>query len=271
MGMRAQISFSDVFIYFLKRPESKLSKLSFRLKRRTSVKDAIEALGVPHTEVGGIKINGMSAGFDSILDMDDQAEVLPFLPPVDVTQATLLRPDPYLMPRFIIDVNVAKLGALLRLMGLDSAYNSKWHDEKIAQISMEEQRIVLTRDRSLLKRKIVVYGRLIREQNPWAQLVEVLTFYDVHKWLLPFSRCSLCNEILCPVPKKEILDSLEPLTRIFYDEFTQCPSCGQIYWAGSHKHRIIKRIQNILEKTHRMGLQYDVNVGRLFNEDSNCN
>jgi uncharacterized protein with PIN domain len=262
--MKAQIAFSPSFSYFFYPSKEEMTPLNFPLQRLTSVKDGVEALGVPHTEVGEILVNGISVDFNYLLKDRDKACILPFSPPVDVTKATLLRPVPLERPSFVVDINVARLGSLLRLMGLDTVYNHAWRDKDIAAISKDEGRIVITRDRSLLKRKIITYGRLIREERPWAQLFEVIKFYNLKSWLFPFSRCSFCNETLRPVQKEDVLDRLEPLTRLFYNEFTECPKCGKVYWSGSHKQRIKERILVMLEKSQQLKAEDDYTSDNMF-------
>jgi uncharacterized protein with PIN domain len=236
------------------------------IRRSTSVKDGIEACGVPHTEVGTIYVNGVLSDFDRIIIGGDFVDVFPITPPMDVTKKSFLRPDALEMPRFVADVNVGKLASLLRLMGLDTAYEQEWKDSQIAELALREDRIVLTRDRSLLKRKTVVFGHLVRTESPWQQLQEVIDFYSLFQWLQPFSRCTYCNKILRMVSKEAILDQLEPLTRMFYHEFTQCPSCGRVFWPGSHRERIKNRVMNILKKRGKLGLQDNINIGTLFND-----
>lgn len=213
--------------------------IRYPIARRASVKDVIEALGVPHTEVGRLMANGGETDFGYLLAPGDALTVAPLSPPVDVTVATRLRPTPLPAIRFLIDHNVAKLAARLRMAGFDTHFNPDWHDEKLAGECGKQQRILLTRDVQLLKRKNVEHGHLVRESLPTRQLAEILHFYGLAKEMLPFGRCLRCNTVLHEVAKAEILHLLEPLTKKYYHSFRRCPGCGRIYWAGSHHAKML--------------------------------
>ncbi len=135
----------------------------------------------------------------------------------------------------MVDVNVAKLGSLLRMAGIDTAYPANLSDADIAAVAEQQGRILLSRDRGLLKHKIIIHGHLVRSQLPGEQLAEVVHLYGLRDLLQPFSRCMLCNSLLVHVEKATILDRLEPLTIKYYQVFYLCPSCDKIYWSGSHK------------------------------------
>ncbi len=210
----------------------------YPLNRRASVKDVVEALGPPHTEVGSIRVQGREVGFSHLLQPGEVVDVHALEPPVDPTQPTRLRPQPYPGNRFVVDVNVGKLARLLRLLGYDASYDPAWRDRTIAAISAQEKRIVLTRDRRLLKRSQVVWGRLIRTNDPKAQLREVVWFYGLTPPYPAFSRCLRCNVPLERVDKAEVLHRLEPKTRKYFHIFSRCPACDRIYWAGSHHDRM---------------------------------
>lgn len=228
--------------------------------REASLKDVIEALGVPHTEVGSLLVRGapgqgpgrtpqgeasgmraaeasatmQAVGFSWRLAPGQHIEVQPVTPPLDVTRAHSLRPEPLAGVRFVVDVCVGKLATLLRLLGLDAAYDHTWDDATLAALARAEGRIVLTRDKALLKRATVSHGRLVRAHAPTEQLLEVLGHFGLTGPFNPFVRCLRCNQLLEPVPKAEILHLLEPLTRKYHDEFHRCRACKRIYWPGSH-------------------------------------
>jgi uncharacterized protein with PIN domain len=182
--------------------------------------------------------------FSHPLSAGSALDVYPLLPPVDVTRPTLLRPA---LDRavFLVDVNVAKLAMLLRLLGLDAAYDRDARDRDIAERAEAEGRIVLSRDRSLLKRRQIVHGHAVRAADPTAQLAEVLAFYGLAGPFRPFSRCVRCNVDLRPVAKAEIDHLLLPLTRRYFDTFRTCPKCGRVYWPGSHHDRLRERLRDL--------------------------
>lgn len=220
----------------------------YEIKRRVSIKDVLESFGIPHTEIGEIKVNNIFATFDYIVKGSDYVEVFPNIIPVDIFSPGFLRPDPLDDIRFVVDVNVGKLAGLLRLLGFDVLYKNSLDDEEIATISFIQRRIVLTRDKGLLKRKIIVFGHLIRESHPYKQLEEVVAFYDLNRYKKPFSRCMICNSILERIDKKLIQNRLEPLTNRFYNKFLICAGCKKIYWEGSHMANIEKNLLNNTKK-----------------------
>lgn len=224
--------------------------------RRASIKDVIESLGLPHTEVHGLRLlddaDGPSGaegarelGFGHLPVAGEVVAVLPASGPVDLSRDTLLRPALPGGPRFVVDENVAGLVPLLRGLGLDAAYDRRWPDEYIAELAAAEGRVALSRDRALLKRSCVAHGRLVRADLPDAQLAEVLALYPAPPDAVRFSRCLRCNVLLRPVEKAAILDRLEPRTRKYYDRFRICPACGRIYWPGSHQTRMRERYARI--------------------------
>ena len=217
----------------------------FPCERFTPVKDVIESMGVPHTEIGTIMEGGEERDFLFLPEEGMSVHVFPITPPLDITRPTLLRPEPFSKVHFIADVNVGKLARLLRIAGFDTAYRNSWNDSAIASVAAREERVVLTKDRNLLKRRVISYGRLIRSVRPWEQLEEVIHFFGLSEKVSPFRRCPACNVPLQEVPKTQILDRIEPLTRLFFDEFHLCPECERIYWPGSHYHKIIRRLEKL--------------------------
>lgn len=205
------------------------------LERRASVKDVVESFGVPHPEIEQLQANGRQIGFDYIVGDQDRIEMWPLTPPCKVFAATILRPEPLTRMAFVVDINVGKLAVLLRMAGLDTLYQHDLSDGDLARVAADEKRILLTRDRNLLKRKNVVFGHLIRAMEPWQQLLEVVCLYQLAETLQPFCRCLRCNRLLVPVAKEKIIHRLEPLTIKYYDSFQLCMACDKIYWPGSHR------------------------------------
>jgi len=213
-------------------------RINRKVSPGTSIKDVVESLRVPHTEVGELLVGGNQIGFTYQVLEGACIEVLPLAPPVDPGKPTLLRPEPLTALKFMVDVNVAKLGGLLRMAGIDTISRPELRDSDVAAVAVREGRVLLSRDRGLLKRKTVIHGHLIGSQQPEKQLAEVVYLYGLHDLLQPFSRCMQCNTPLIEVKKSVILDRLEPLTRKYYQAFNLCPSCDKIYWSGSHKERM---------------------------------
>lgn len=234
----------DPALYYFLRPENRTFERKLLLTRKASIKDIIESQGVPHTEIGRIVANGQAVDFSFIPRQEQKIELSAIHPPFDVFHPSLLRPHPLAEWRFIVDVNVAKLASLLRMLGFDTAYSRHFSDCSIARLAALEQRIVLSRDIELFKRKQITFGRWIRNTDPDAQLVEVLHFFGIKGPFVPFSRCLKCNRPLEPVPKKEIEYRLEPKTRRYFHHFKICRQCHQIFWRGSHFDEMCHRLEN---------------------------
>lgn len=220
-------------------PEARrASWIDYPLDGDIAAKHAIEALGVPHPEVDQIVADGEPVRFSHRLRIGEQVGVYPkdCNPPID--EPIQLRPPVPRPPRFVLDTHLGRLAAYLRMMGFDTVYRNNYKDPELAAIAHEDRRILLTRDRGLLKRKVVVYGFCIRHAGPRQQLVEVARRYNLAQDALPWTRCVRCNGLLQPVDKADIIDLLEPKTKLYYDEFQRCTSCGQIYWRGSHHDRM---------------------------------
>ena len=139
--------------------------------RRAAVKDAIEALGPPHTEVGSILVNGHARGFGHLLRGGELVAVHPVERPRVVLRPTFLRPEPLRELRFAVDANVGKLARRMRLLGLDTLYDRSLGDAELAAMSGE--RVIVTKDRGVLKRSQVTYGHLVRNEDPGEQILEL--------------------------------------------------------------------------------------------------
>jgi uncharacterized protein with PIN domain len=210
-----------------------------------TVKDIIEAAGVPHTEVDLVVVNGESVGFSHRPAVGDRIAVYPVFEALDIGPVNRLRPQPLRDVRFVVDVHLGRLARLLRLLGLDVRWSNDLDDETLAAIGQSEHRVVLTRDRGLLKRRRVTHGLFVHAKRPVEQAVEVVQRLDLAQRLAPFTRCLRCGGELVAASKAEVLDRLEPLTRRHYDEFRRCRGCGQVYWRGSHHGRLVQLVEGI--------------------------
>lgn len=212
-----------------------------------SLKDVIEAFGVPHTEVGLILANGEGAAFSRLLRDGDNISVYPVFRSLDLAPLAPLQPRPEEEMRFVLDTHLGKLAAHLRMLGFDSLYRNDCPDEELAQISATGQRILLSRDRGLLRRSIVTRGYLVRAANPREQLNEVCRRFNLYRFIDPFRRCLNCNTLLQVVSKDLIRDRLQPETRKHYDEFRICPQCNRLYWKGSHYQHMTRLIERMID------------------------
>lgn len=217
----------------------------YAVSRRASIKDVIEALGPPHVLVGRITVNGRERDFSHLLRPGDDATIYSLKPPVDVFTPSLLRPEPLKSLAFLVDANVGRLAGLLRLLGLNAAHDRAWDDAEIALRAEQEGRIILSRDRALLKRSRIVFGHLVQSQEPREQLGEVVAHFGLKPPFAVFSRCMRCNELLRTVAKQAIEHRLLPKTRKYYHEFKICPACDKIYWRGSHFEHMTEWVEGL--------------------------
>lgn len=216
-----------------------------------SVKHVIESLGVPHTEVGAIGVNGrwQSNGrfvdFAYLVQPDDTVHIYPLPLPQDVSPEVILRPPlPHNPPHFVLDNHLGRLARYLRLLGFDAHYPpDHFSDAELAQLAHDEARVMLTRDRGLLMRNLVTHGYCLRTKNSKAQLMAVLDRFELRDQIQAWTRCLRCNGRLALVPKADIIDRLEPKTKKYFDEFHICQACGQIYWKGSHYRPLLDLVQ----------------------------
>lgn len=224
--------------YFLA-TEAQNNPVAFALARepdgKVAVKHAIESLGVPHTEVDQIVANGQEVGFDHALNVDERIDVWAWMPRPDRVS---LRPPLPRPVRFVLDTHLGRLATYLRLLGIDTLYHNGYDDETLAELSQREARVLLTRDRGLLKRRIVDFGYCVRETNPKEQIVSLLHAYRLRSEIEPWRRCLRCNALLEAVDKAEVLAQLEPKTKRYFEDFRRCQGCGQVYWRGSHYDRM---------------------------------
>lgn len=228
------------------------NSFSVVFKGNPSVKDLIEATGVPHTEIDIILINGKSVSFSYKLSGGEQIDVYP------VFERSVREPVIHLAPlpeskSFILDVHLGKLTRVLRLLGFDASYRNDYSDPQIVNTGVKENRIILTRDKGILKYKNVKAGYWIRSTNYLEQAREVVRRFDLCGMINPFSRCMLCNGRLVKVEKTDILLNLEEKTRLFYNKFSKCDVCGKVFWEGSHFERLQDLIKKICPNQQKYG------------------
>jgi uncharacterized protein with PIN domain len=252
MGKRATLRFYAELNDFLP-PARRFADCEHSFLGSPSVKDVIESIGVPHTEVEMILVNGESRGFDYRLQDGDRVSVYPMFEALDVGAETRVRPEPLREPRFILDVHLGRLARILRLLGFDALYANDAEDGWLASIAAAERRILLTRDRQLPKRRIVTHAYCLRSQQPRQQAVEVLCRFDLTKLAAPFTRCLRCNGRLEPVGIESVGDRIPPGVRGRTTEVVRCGSCRQVYWKGTHYERLERLARELLERAIAVG------------------
>jgi len=221
--------------------------IRYRFDVSPAVKDSIEALGVPHVEVDLILVNGLSVGFNHRLRDGDRVAVYPVFTRIDVDPTVRLRDALVELPTFIADVHLRRLARLLRLLGFDVLHSNAAGDAELVGLSVSETRVLLSRDRQLLKHGRLTYGYWVRSTDPVEQAREVVRRFDLSERVRPFSRCSICNGELRAVDKAAVAEAIPPKTARWLDTYARCTACGKLYWRGTHFDRIERLIQQILE------------------------
>ena len=227
-------------------PEEKRKKrFAHQFIDRTTVKDLIESLGVPHTEIDLILVNSNSVNFKYLINDGDDISVYPVFESFNITELQHLRPRPLRKPKFVADVHLGRLTKYLRMMGLDVLYKNDFKDDEIVETSLNEKRAILTKDRGILKRNEVAHGYWVRSIKVEEQVKEILNRFDLQKEIKEFSRCIDCNERLKSIEKDAIIDQLPPKVAHSQNEFFRCPSCNKVYWKGTHYQRMLTFIRGL--------------------------
>jgi uncharacterized protein with PIN domain len=243
--MKARFSFDPALSPFLEKLH-RGAPFEYDCARAATLKNAIEALGVPHTEVELILLNGESVGFDALLLDGDRVAVYPTFEAFDVTPLLQLRDEPLRATRFVADAHLGGLAHLLRMMGFDTLYDNAFADDAIERLAIAEQRIVLSRDRELLKRRGITHGMYVRALHSPQQLRDVFERLQLARSARLFTRCLHCNGPLTAMAKADALPRVPPRVAAHYERFSECAQCARVYWEGSHWRRMRALIDDVL-------------------------
>jgi len=215
-----------------------------------SVKDMIEACGVPHTEVALILANGRTAGFTYRVQDEDRIAVYPPFRSLDIESERLVSPASLPQLQFVLDGHLGKLARYLRLLGFDSTCDVAWADPELVEASTKEGRVLLTRDVGLLMHGVLTHGYFVRATDPRKQVIEVARRFELAPAIEAFTRCLACNGGLREVAKHEVMDRLLPQTREHFEQFRECPHCDRVYWKGAH----YAKLREIVEDATRTSM-----------------
>jgi len=210
-----------------------------------SIKDCIERLGVPHTEVYFITLNGNFVKFDRIVNDGEHYFVYPECD-LEIPSEYVLTPKHEGIPKFILDIHLGKLARYLRMFGISAEYGLI-DDNAIIEKAISEKLIILTKDRQMLKKNEVIYGYIVRADTLKKQLYEVTLKYNLQKWFNPFTRCMECNGELVSISKQEVLNRLPEKVKERYEEFAVCRQCGKVYWGGTHYENMNNFIEEFIK------------------------
>ena len=237
-----RLTFHGDLDFFLKSGAATLIERD--LKEKTSIKDVIESCGVPHPEVDLILVDNQPVDFAHVVSKPSKVDIYP----VNWRRDTFLtnnRLQVLKIEQFVADVHLGKLVRNLRLLGIDIAYDRAVEDRQLLELAQVGSRALLTRDRRLLMHAVVDHAYYLRSQDPIEQTLEVLLRFQLSSALAPFTRCLRCNTLVEAVEKAEIIHRLEPLTKIYYEQFRRCRHCGQVYWSGSHFDKLRARVEEV--------------------------
>lgn len=203
-----------------------------------SVKDTIEAIGVPHTEIDVILVDDRSVDFTHRLQGGERVSVYPVFEHFDISDITRLRPAPLRVTRFIADVHLGTLARYLRLLGFDTVWERDLTDQDIIDRSLREQRIILTRDRGILRNGRVSHAYRLRTIDSQRQIEEVVRALHLSGAIRPYTRCMECNGAIRGASPVDVSGDVPPRVLKQYREFSKCTDCGRVYWAGSHGRKL---------------------------------
>jgi uncharacterized protein with PIN domain len=214
--------------------------------RPATLKHMMEVLGVPHTEVELILINGESAGFDRFLREGDRVAVYPTFEAFDVMPLLRMRDHPLRVTRFVADVHLGGLARLLRMTGFDTLFDTGFEDSAIAAIAARDRRIVLTRDCELLKRPDITHGCFVHAHKSAPQLREIFERLDLARGARPFTLCVHCNAPLRGVDQSVAQQRVPAPVFDCYERFFTCDACGRIFWEGRHWQRMLGLLDGLV-------------------------
>jgi uncharacterized protein with PIN domain/sulfur carrier protein ThiS len=223
------------------------------LRDRTSVKDLLESVGVPHPEIDVVVVDGEPVGFEHVVAGGERVAAYPRFESIGVEAVVRAGPAEPAPRRFVLDVHLGALARLLRLAGIDADLDPARDDAGIAAFAASEGRTVLTRDVGLLKRSVVRHGAFVRNERPFAQWVEVGRRFALGDVAAPFTRCMMCNGALARVGRDDAAPLVPDGVAERHGDFLRCAACGRVYWPGSHHARLTAILDRWLPAVRRAG------------------
>jgi uncharacterized protein with PIN domain len=227
-------------------PERKQKQFVYPLKTPVTLGAAIESLRIPLLEVDLVLVNGKPVSLNQRLYENDLVSVFPTFETLDISKLKGVPTPSLQVTRFILDAHLGKLAKYLRMLGFDSRYRNDYADDEIIELAAIEKRIILTRDRLLLKSKRITHCYYIRSTDKHKQLREVVQKFDLYSQFKSFTRCMTCNSDLLLANKEEISHLVKPDIIQHYKEFYFCPACRKVYWKGSHFKRMESFIRDLI-------------------------
>ncbi|HOP46859.1 MAG TPA: Mut7-C RNAse domain-containing protein [Desulfobacteraceae bacterium] len=243
---KVTLRFYEELNHFLKKDRRK-TDFQVDYDNNRSIKDMIESLGVPHTEVDLILKNGESVDFSYIIKDGDRFSIYPAFESLNISKVTRLRKIPLRRTEFIADINIGDIVRYMRALGFDVFFDPLLTIREIIEISGRENRIILTKSRRLLKFSDVTHGIYVHPGKFPEQIKRIIQYLDIKDTVKPFSRCLLCNGLLLGVEKDKIINRIPQKTRSFCNEFSYCKKCDKYYWKGTHWIHMKEVLDRILD------------------------
>jgi uncharacterized protein len=210
-----------------------------------SVKQLIEKLRIPISQIDLILVNGKSVGAEYQVNDGDRLSIYPVFETFNISSVSNLHESPLRRLQFICDVHLGRLTKYMRMLGLDVLYKNDFSQDQQVQLCIKEDRIILTRNKRILKNRLITRGYLVKSGDPRLQVEEIITYFDLKGYLTPLSRCLRCNLTVQPVEKESIQPHVPGAVFKMYDKFMRCDNCDRIYWMGSHYSSMMDWINRI--------------------------
>ena len=223
----------------------------YAMKTPITAAEAIESLGIPLSEVDLVLVNGQPVSRSHRLFENDYISVYPAFETLDISELKENNVPPLRITRFILDAHLGKLAKYLRMLGFDTLYQNDFEDSEIVEKAAGENRIILTRDKNLLKSIKVTHGYYVRAIEKHDQLREVVRKFDLYSQFKSFTRCMTCNAELVSIEKHKIMHNIPPEVANSFEEFFYCAHCEKVYWKGSHFNKMEEFIRSLLNLNHQ--------------------
>ncbi len=151
--------------------------------------------------------------------------------------------------KFIVDQNVGKLARWLRMMGYDTRFFKGNDDGQMVAIALSENRVILTRDTQIIRRRVVTSGRLpavfIQSDEPERQMRQVIEALNLDCRFRPFALCLECNQPLEERGREQVQDLVPPYVFQTQQQYMECPACRRIYWRGTHWEAMTRKLEKL--------------------------
>jgi len=153
--------------------------------------------------------------------------------------------------KFIVDHNVGKLAKWLRIMGYDAWFFEGSSDSQMIATALAENRVILTRDTQIMRRRLVTSGQLkailIQSDEPERQIRQVIDILKLDCQFQPFSICLECNQPLVERSREQVKDLVPPYVFQTKSQYMECPACHRIYWRGTHWQAMTKNLKKFIK------------------------